>query len=189
MKKKVIILVICALVGVFTSVLFSQSSNDLGSFMGARWGVSALDFKNAFIYTDLLKWKEYFYLEKFKLEDIFFERIDFYFFDKDGLKPSKLNKGVAHMFFLNKVEIRLRDCFYDYLLRIFKFKYGTPKNVEKNINNQEIKTIWISADQQRMVILTRYSEESGMSKAVLVPFNQDFLLSEAVRIQKIAAQI
>jgi hypothetical protein len=161
----------------------------MGSFMGVRWGVNALDFKNAFIYTLDLKWKDNFYLEKFELEDISFEKINFMFFDKDLLKPPTLNKSIAHLYFLNEIEISIRDCFFDYLARIFRYKYGKVFKTKTNQGNKELTLIWVSTDQKRMIVMNRYSREVGISKAFLIPYNPEFLLSNEKKIKKIAAQL
>ena len=187
--RKTAVFILFFLLSIFPALPKDSSDSAMSSFMGARWGVNALDFKNAFAHSLKLKWVESFYLENFQLEDITFEKIDFVFYDNDGIKPKELKKKNAPLNFFREVIIDLRECNFDYFFEILVFKYGKPARVETDYRGTKNRVIWYNEGKTRIIIMNRNSGEKEISRILFVPYKEKFLTDKSQRIKKIAAHI
>jgi len=165
-----------------------SGSEPMSSFMGAIWGVNALDFKNAFVYTIDLKWDKNFFLKNYKLAEVTFEKIAFVFLDKDGFQPKRLTKNVANSYFLKKIFITFKSYNFDFIYETFRYKYGKAHKVERDSNKSVFRIIWINKSINRMIFLNKFSDREGLSIAELLPYNELLLKGRKEKIKELAAK-
>jgi len=174
----------------------NSEGNPMASFMSANWGMSATAFTQDFKYKNQLKKDDYFYyLLEFDLGELVLPKIKFKFEGKDG-QQEKLRKSNYDSIFLTEIFIFIKPEQFETLLKIFKVKYGEPKNydefeVRDSSGNSFLQKVarWEDDKLKRMIIMERQASKLVDGMVTLIPIKEKVPVKKGDTVKEAAEKI
>jgi hypothetical protein len=197
MMKKVIIFCVLVLMVVFFHGGAEEESPDLdnmASFMGMKWGVSAADFQQSFKHKDKLKARKNFCLENFELGGVTLAAIEFDFKPEDEKQKLKFKNENYNHLFLEGVIIHSDPNHYDFLFDVFSIKYGPPQIYEEYqvldiVGSKFLQkvAVWGNPKMKRMIVFYRFTDTIEKGIAYFIPYEEKMMRTRSERA-RIAAE-